>query len=366
MGHEIESIAWYGERPWHGLGTGVAHCMTSEEAIVAAGLNWEVEKQNLFVKQRQAVVTIPDGEAVTSEEAAKVAGDIIVEVPDFFAVVRKTDNKPLGVVGSRYTPLQNKDAFAFFDELVGVKEAIYETAGSLRGGKIIWIMCKLPGQIGWAEDPIEQWLVLSNAHDGSRQLFLMISPIRVVCMNTLNVAIQSATESIEIRHTSGILDRVVDAREALGIIQEYFQDMDGMLKKLKGRTLNEAQIKSYVYSLFPFKVKTDGSLPGIEGALDIEFGARMKAYVEKVLELVETGKGTDISGVKGTAYGVLNAAVEFADHWKPVKGKNNDVLVRKLDSLWFGSAARFKQKAFDHIMDVVSDQPTPADETENH
>jgi hypothetical protein len=158
------------------------------------------------------------------------------------------------------------------------------------------------------------------------------------------------------------LDKVVDAREALGIIQEYFQDMDGVLKRLKGCTLKEAQIKSYVYSLFPMKVKTNE----MEGALDIELGARMKAYVEKVLDLVETGKGTEIPGVKGTAYGVLNAAVEFADHWKPVKGKNNDVLVRKLDSLWFGSAARFKQKAFDHIMDMISGQPMPTDQGENH
>ena len=364
MAHEIESIAWHGERPWHGLGTEVQHCMTSEEAILAAGLNWEVEKQPVFVKQRSAVVTIPDGEVRTSEEATPVVGDVIVEVPDYFAIVRRTDSKPLGVVGSRYTPLQNSQAFAFFDELVGVKDAIYETAGSLRGGKIIWIMCKLPGQIGWTEDPIEQWLVLSNAHDGSRQLLVMVTPFRVVCMNTLNFAMQSATETIEIRHTSGILDKVVDAREALGIITEYFVDMDGVLKKLKACTLKEAQIKSYVHSLFPFKVKTD-SLPGMEGALDIEFGARMKGYVEKVLELVETGKGTDIPGVKGTAYGVLNAAVEFADHWKPVKGKNNDVLLRKLDSLWFGSAARFKQKAFDHIMEVVGDGPVSTAEGEN-
>jgi phage/plasmid-like protein (TIGR03299 family) len=317
--------------------------MTSAEAIVAAGLDWEVEKKEIFTK---------DGLTV-DESGVQTPSEKMVVVPGYYAVVRKTDARPLGVVGERYTPLQNKDAFAFFDEVVGTHDAIYETAGSLRHGKIIWIMSKLPGHVGWSEDPIEEWLVLSNAHDGSRQLFLMATPIRVVCANTLNMAISSAVANVEVRHTSGIMDRVVDAREALGLTNMYFEQMGEVMRMLKEFRMNEEEIKKYVYGLFPLKVKNGDNLNGFEDVMNVELGPRIKTYIEKVLVLTETGKGTDIPGVKGSAYGAFNAAVEFADHWQPVKGKNDSMLSRKLDSLWFGSAARFKQRAFDQICDIV-------------
>jgi phage/plasmid-like protein (TIGR03299 family) len=315
--------------------------MTSEEAILAAGLDWVVEKQEVFIQEK---TERPEGEVNVR----------LVQVPDHFAIVRVTDRSPLGVVGGRYTPLQNKDAFKFFDELVGSKEAIFETAGSLRGGRIIWIMSKLPGVIGSGDDPIEQWLVLSNAHDGSRKVSVMATPVRVVCMNTLNAAITAASSNYEMTHTSGIFERIVDAREALGLVTQYFERMGDVLNMMKTRTMTDAERKSYVYALFPMKVKSEASLEGFEDTLNAEIGPRIKVYVEKMFELLETGKGTDLPGVKGTLYGAFNAACEFADHWKPVKG-NNDPLNRKLDSIWFGTAARFKQDAFDYAVGMMKD-----------
>jgi phage/plasmid-like protein (TIGR03299 family) len=325
---EVESMMWLGSRPWHGLGVEVTEAQTSEEAIIKAGLNWEVEKRPVYLEGG-------------------------VKIPGYYATVRISDSKPLGVVGERYTVLNNADAFRFFDEVVGTHDAIYETAGSLRGGKLIWILSKLPGHVGWSEDPIEEWLVLSNAHDGSRQVNVLASPVRVVCANTLNVAIQNARVDFEIRHTSGIMDRVVDAREALGLTTMYFEQMGEVMRSLKEFRMAEEEIKKYVYGLFPLKVKNENKLTGFEDVMNVELGPRIKTYIEKVLELTETGKGTDIQGVKGSAYGAFNAAVEFADHWQPVKGKNDSMLFRKLDSLWFGSAARFKQRAFDQICDLV-------------
>lgn len=345
MSHELESLAWHGPRPWHGLGTEVANCMTSEEAIIAAGLDWQVEKKEIFTKD--GLMVAEDGDVVHAPS------EKMVVVPGYYAIVRKTDARPLGVVGERYTPLQNKDAFAFFDEVVGTYDAIYETAGSLRHGKIIWIMSKLPGHVGSSEDPIEMWLVLSNAHDGTRQLLMMATPVRVVCMNTLNIAISSAVANVEVRHTSGMMERVVDAREALGLTNLYFERMGEVMNMLKEFRMTEDEIKKYVYGLFPLKVKSEEKLAGFEDVMNIELGPRIKTYVEKVLELVETGKGTDIPGVKGSAYGAFNAAVEFADHFQPVKGKNDSMLSRKLDSIWFGSAARFKQRAFESICEIT-------------
>jgi len=336
--HEIESIAWTGDRPWHGLGTEVLHCMTSEEAIVAAGLNWEVEKRKVFIHR---------------DDPAAELGFRMVEVPDHFAIVRTSDGSPLGVVGARYTPLQNKDAFRFFDELVGSHEAMYETAGSLRGGRIVWIMSKLPGTIGWSDDPIEKWLVLSNAHDGSRKVSVLASPVRVVCMNTLRAATSSALVNFEMVHTANIMDRVIDARDALGKLTDYFEQLDGLLNFLKKHRMTDMEIKAYVHNLFPLKVRTEAVETGVEEVINAEYGPRIKKYIEKVLELTEIGKGTEIPGVKGTAYGAWNAAVEFADHYQPVKGKA-EMLNRKLDSIWFGSAAKFKQMAFDEAMALAS------------
>jgi len=325
---EVESMMWLGDRPWHGLGVEVLEAQTSEEAIVKAGLDWRVEKRSLFFEGG-------------------------VEVPGYYATVRMTDGKPLGVVGERYTVLDNVDAFKWFDELVGSKEAMYETAGSLRGGKIIWLMSKLPGLIGWSDDPIEKWLVLANSHDGSTMVRLVVSPVRVVCQNTLNAAMTRALVSFEMVHTASIMGRIFDARDALGKVTDYFEQLDAMLKTLKEHLMTDVEIRMYVHNLFPLRVRTGGVETGVEEAINAEYGPRVKKYIEKVLELADTGKGTEIPGVKGTAYGALNAVVEFADHYQPVKGKA-EMLNRKLDSIWFGSAAKFKQMAFDEAMALAS------------
>jgi phage/plasmid-like protein (TIGR03299 family) len=336
MPAEIESMMWYGDRPWHGLGTEVLEMQTSEEALVKAALNWEVEKKKLFIS----------GNEDDSGPFLEVEGN--------FAIVRKTDGKALGVVGSRYVPFQNRDAFKWFDDLVGSREAIYETAGSLRGGKIIWIMSKLPNHLGWSDDPIEQWLVLSNSHDGSRQVSVMATPIRVVCMNTLNAGIHRASAFFEMRHTSRIseMQTIIDAREVLGTVTRYFEELDGVLRLLKSYSMSEQETQRYIYNLFP--IKTNRPTPDAEDeAQDVELGVNAQKYVNKILELMETGKGSDIPGVRGSAYGVFNAVTEFVDHWQPVKGKA-EKMSNKLFSIWFGNGRAFKQRAFNQLVDLVA------------
>ncbi len=337
MPAEIESMMWYGERPWHGLGTEVLEMQTSEQALVKAGLNWEVEKKKLFINENED----------DSGSFLKVEGN--------FAIVRKTDGKTLGVVGSRYVPFQNREAFRWFDDLVGSKEAIYETAGSLRGGKIVWIMSKLPNHIGWSDDPIEQWLVLSNSHDGSRQVSVMATPIRVVCMNTLNAGIRRASAFFEMRHTNRIseMDTIIDARKVLGAATKYFEELDGVLHLLKGYLMSEQEIQKYIYNLFPIKPKNKSSADAEDEIEDFELGPNVQRYVNKILELMETGKGSDVPGVRGSAYGVFNAVTEFADHWQPVKGKA-EKMSNKLFSIWYGTGRLLKQRAFNQLIDLVA------------
>jgi phage/plasmid-like protein (TIGR03299 family) len=342
--HEVETMAWsdhgkQGDMPWHGLGVRVEGCMTSDEAIVKAGLDWEVEKKDIFIFKNN------DGEVMSDADRMTI-------VPSHFAVVRIPDQKPLGVVGSRYVPLQNKQAFSWFDDLVAMKEAIYETAGSLRGGKIIWIMAKLPGMMGWADDPIEKWLVLSNTHDGSGKVRIDCSPVRVVCMNTLKAAMGSTEVSYEMLHTLGMADHIPDVREALGAVTTYFIELQGSLETLRGVQMTQEEIKKYVIRLFPARVKMvkDDDLSGV---LEAEIGPRIQKQIEKVLELIDIGKGTDIPGVRGTAYGAYNAVVEWADHYRGIK-KNGNGLEARVDSAWFGTGAKFKQRAFELALELVS------------
>src|ERR1700733_3004849 len=183
MPANIQSLMYVKEKPWHGLGTRLEKAATSTEAIKAAGLDWQVEKQPVFLKNG------------------------INAISRRHAVVRRDNGHPLGIVGERYVPLQNNDAFRFFDAVVGLKEAVYHTAGALGQGEIIWILAKLNGVIRVVGDDItEKYLQLTNRHDGGGSVQILWTPIRVVCQNTLNIALQESQSSLHtsLRHTLNI------------------------------------------------------------------------------------------------------------------------------------------------------------------
>ena len=171
MPANIDKMMWVGEKPWHGEGTKLENVATSAEAIEAAGLDWKVEKRGLYFAQTDGTTQL---------------------IPGKYATVRTDNQVALGIVGKVYTPLQNKEAFSFFDSIVGVKEAMYHTAGSLGKGERVWILAKLPGYIKVTEDDVvEKYLLLANSHDGSSAVEMLFTPVRVVCQNTLNLAIST-------------------------------------------------------------------------------------------------------------------------------------------------------------------------------
>ena len=179
MSAEVETMMFVGrERPWHGLGTMVEEAPDSREALIAAGLDWDVVQRPVFTQ---------DG----------------VKVPGYFANVRQQDGSILGVVTSRYKVVQNRDAFAFTDALLG-DGVRYETAGSLMGGRKTWILAKLPTRYIIQGEQILPYLVFSNTHDGSGAIKIAMTPIRVVCNNTLNLALDTANRSWSIHHTGDI------------------------------------------------------------------------------------------------------------------------------------------------------------------
>ena len=231
MSAEVETMFYTRTAPWHGLGVKVDHALSSEEALVAAGLDWEVVQKELFTGDYRPV-------------------------PGYFANVRDTDNKVLGVVTSRYKIVQNREAFAFTDELLG-KGVKYETAGSLREGKKTWILAKLPKTYRMAEDKIMPYLVFSNTHDGSAAIKVAMTPIRVVCSNTLNLALSRAERIWSCNHTGDMEMKLEDARRTLFMAEDYMNELSKEADKLTARKVTDAEVEEYIKLLLP--IATDAT-----------------------------------------------------------------------------------------------------------
>ena len=189
MPANVETMFSVRETPWHGLGRIIMDAPASREALELAGLDWQVESRNIY-----------------SGTGAMI--------PGYRANVRSTDDAVLGVVSDRYRIVQNEEAFQFTDDLLG-EGVTYETAGSLQGGKKVWMLARLPRKYLIAGDQVEPSLVIFNSHDGSSGVKVAMTPIRVVCQNTLNLALNTAKRSWTARHTENVLLRVQDARETL-------------------------------------------------------------------------------------------------------------------------------------------------------
>ena len=166
MSANVETMFYVRQRPWHGLGTEVQEAPTSADALIYAGLDWEVLQKNVYAE---------DGSLI----------------PGYRVNTRSTDNAALGIVSDRYKVVQNEDAFQFTDDLLGAGVS-YETAGSLQGGRKVWLLARMPHRYIIAGDEIAPYLVVKNSHDGSSGIKVAMTPIRVVCQNTLNLALDSA------------------------------------------------------------------------------------------------------------------------------------------------------------------------------
>lgn len=314
------AMAWYGEKPWHGQGTEVKSAMTSAEAIKLAGLDWEVEKRNLQFLESDGTPKWLDRR---------------------FAVVRKDTEEALGVVGNVYRPLQNKEAFSFFDSIVGEKLAMYHTAGALGAGEKIWLLAKLPKEF-WVtpEDKVEQFLLLSNSHDGTSTVTIMATPIRVVCQNTLNMALGGERKT-RVRHTLNMGAGIKEIREELGIVDQYFRTFEEMGRHLVSKKANALIVEKVLSDLGLSQEKAKES-------------GRTENIRFDILRLFERGQGNDLKTVRGSTWALLNGIVEYVDYERSARGKGyQEKAESRTASLLFGSGAEIKQKALDSILAVV-------------
>ena len=325
MAHQVETLMYAGSVPWHGLGVGVEKEVTSEAAIRFAGLDWECYKEKIGVVSDKLVDGIP----------------VVSQIIDHkFAVVRKSDKKYLGTVGSDYTIINNADCFNFLDTLIGSGQAVFHTAGSLFGGKIVFITLKLPKDSKVGDDKIEQYVLLSTSHDGTKSLNIKWTPVRVVCANTLNVALgKTLTDSINIRHTINFADKVEQARQVLGLASHYYEAMEKQYNQFLQTKFTKNQMMKLSEQLFPFRE---------------DFKSKpILLKRETLVGLFTTGKGN--AAVAGTAWAAFNAATEYADHRKQfIENNNRSKEEARLQSITNGSSARFKQKAYDLLSNVVT------------
>lgn len=222
----VESMFYTGRNvPWHGLGTQVESAPTSADAIRLAGLDWKVLQEKVY-----------------TENGIKIDG--------YSANVRDKDGKALGIVGSKYKIVQNEDAFKFTDALLG-EGVTYETAGSLKDGKVIWLLAKLPNKYEILGDAVDPYIVFTNTHDGSGAVKVAMTPVRVVCNNTLNFALNTAKRTWSARHTGSIDNKLDEALETLKFADEYMKAQQKLFEDLYKIKLNEFQVRQVINDILP-------------------------------------------------------------------------------------------------------------------
>ena len=285
MSAEVETMMFVGrERPWHSLGTMVEEAPDSREALIAAGLDWDVVQRPVFTQ---------DG----------------VKVPGYFANVRQQDGSILGVVTSRYKVVQNRDAFAFTDALLG-DGVRYETAGSLMGGRKTWILAKLPTRYIIQGEQILPYLVFSNTHDGSGAIKIAMTPIRVVCNNTLNLALDTANRSWSIHHTGDIAAKLEDARETLFMAEDYMNELGKGFEDLSRKRLTDAAVDEFIKELLP--IADDASETTEKNILRLRKDVATRYF-----------DAPDLQGLRKNGYRFINAVSDFATHAAPIRRTKN-------------------------------------------
>lgn len=281
MAAEVESMFSVREVPWHGLGTIVKDAPNSKEAIKLAGLDWLVVSRKII-------------DSVTGEE-----------IPKFAANVREIDNKVLGIVNdSRYNICQNVDAFEFTDKILG-EGVTYETAGSLLGGRKIWLLAKLPERDILGDD-YSPYLVFTNSHDGSGSVKAAITPVRVVCQNTLNIGLRRAERMWCCHHRGNLQDKLHEAMTTLSRSDWYLENLEKEFSELNGLRFDDGKAEDYISKLFPIK-KED---------------SKKKVFNTKKIRdevLYRYKEAPDLAGMNRGGYRLLNAVSDYITHTNPIR-----------------------------------------------
>lgn len=327
MAHYFESGFFVRDRAWHGLGVVLDNAPELDDALRIAGLDWDVH-------------TVPSFARV---------GDSHYPADDARHVVRQIGDRVdvLGTVGKRYTPLQNREAFAWFAPLVHEHDVELEAAGSVKDGKNVWILAKINGaqdvSIGRADDIVRPYLLLSNSHDGTRAVTCAFTAIRVVCWNTLSAAHAIADSdstgrtSRSIRHTASMAENLRIARDQIALAERAFTEKADIWRALADVPIARSD-DALRYTRTVFAREGDAQKVAALNAEKAPVGELQEVRAEKhIARLLRSGPGADSAGL--TWWGAYQAATHYVDH---VRSSDPN---RALASTWFGAGAKVRDRA---------------------
>ena len=325
MPANVETMAYVGEVPWHGQGKPVPPDVTAKEMIQAAGLDWSVVKQ-------PARGTKP---TVDSRGKEKFARYELVRVP---RANREEDEVILGLVSDRYEPLQNSEAFQFFDPIVDRKTATYETAGALGDGERVWVMAQMPGAIKVVRgDECQKYLLLSNSHTGQGAVIVKFTAVRVVCQNTLTMAMKDGQSAFRVRHSAKMGERLEEVGELISAANQIYKEAAERFQKLAATPVKDRiMLEEYLAALFP---KSEPQKKN---------GTHSPKW-DHVTELFESAPDLQLPGVKGSLWAAYNAVTRFEDY-RIVKTDNKS---KRLNRVWFGASAELKKYALTEAMRIA-------------
>jgi len=316
MAHELEIVngqaqmAYVGEVPWHGLGTKVPADLTPDQFMTTAGLDWTVEKENM---------TTTSG----------------VVVPGKQALVRSSDNKVLDVVGTGWNPVQNSEAFEFFNDYVMAGDMEMHTAGSLKGGQMVWALAKTKESFElFKGDVTENYFLFTNPHQFGKSLNIRMTPIRVVCNNTLTLSLSKQSDQmVTVNHRTAFDADMV--KEQMGIAREKMEQYKSMAEFLGGKRATGENVIQYFNEVFgaPAKEKVDNVIP---------FTSR---NAKMAMEQLETQPGANFA--EGSWWQAFNAVTYMTDH---LQGREGD---SRLVSAWYGRNRKVKLNALDKALEYA-------------
>lgn len=335
----------------------VTDCKTSEDCIKKAGLDWNVAKCKLIAKMpipRKEVSDYVDVDNILSDDTFFKGDSMYRNCPNAYATYRTDKNIPLGIVKDRYTEVQNRDAFKFFDDAIGKDKAVWQTAGFFGNGERIFVSAKLPDDIRVKGDVINNYLVFTTSHDGSTGIKILFTPIRIICQNTLNSAIKNASNYVTFRHTKSVYDNINAADEILGISKEITKNLSEEFNYMSTINMKDEEVGD----LFANVILTES-----EKAKLIATGHTVQQLIFKEWNAlndsdISTRKANIISDIYnyyfsgpgqkeflGTAWGAYNAVTGYYSNVDKMEG------IKRMDSLLYGSKSNKIKETSDLLLD---------------
>ncbi len=317
MAHLVETMAYVRETPWHGLGNHLSEHQPLETWLVEAGMNWTIDQSDVLFNVSDS------GMHIRSHTDAKV-------------LYRSDTLAPLSVVSNRYKVVQPAEVLEFYRDLVAAGGFELETAGVLKGGKKLWALART-GQEALVKggDRVKAYLLLATSCDGTLCTTAQFTSVRVVCNNTLQMAVANSSGAVKVPHSTVFDPKSV--KESLGIGLSAWDSFIGNIRDLSNRPVTGLEATQFFSDVLD------------EQVLDIEGGPTSKAMQQLSALYSGAGIGSLLPGARGTAWGLLNAVTEYVDHERRARSTEY-----RLDSAWFGQGAQIKQRALDTALQLVA------------